>query len=200
MADLDGFLERLASGSPVPGGGSVAALHVAIGDALLCMVCELTLGRPAYASVEDDVEVIKGASTVGMRRARELVDEDAAAFERVSGAMKLPRTSDEEKSQRRRAMQESLKLAVQPPLETMRLAVDGVRESRRLVGIGNPAAISDVACAALAFGAGFSSARLNVDINLASIKDEAFVESIRRELAELPLVEGDVAAVVERAR
>ncbi len=197
MPDLDEFLDRLASKAPVPGGGSVAALEVALGYALLTMVCDLTFGKPAYAKFEDELMAIREAATKGRERARRLVDEDEMAFELVSQAMKLPRVSEEEKAQRREAVQKALHEAVQPPLSTMREASKGIGLAGALVLFGNKSAVSDVGSAALAFAAGFSSARLNVEINLASIKDEAFVRECREVVAQIGAIESRVAEVEE---
>ena len=55
---IGGWLEELASAAPAPGGGGAAALQVAIGAALVEMLCNLTAGRPAYAENEDAVRAI----------------------------------------------------------------------------------------------------------------------------------------------
>ncbi len=178
---MDDFLRALASGDPVPGGGSVAALEVAIGAALLSMVSELTLGRKRYASVEEEVLGIRAQSDNMRSRARALVDADSVAYGRVAEAMRLPRDNDDEKEHRRRTIQAALKRAVEPPLSTMQAAQEGMVLATRLAAIGNASAVSDVGTAAHAFLAGYLSAKLNVDINLASIRDEAFVQSIGQE-------------------
>jgi methenyltetrahydrofolate cyclohydrolase len=48
---------------------------------------------------------------------------------------------------------------------------------------GNLSAVSDVGVAVCSAEAGLSSAALNVKINLASIKDQTFVEEVRATLA-----------------
>ena len=55
---LAAFLDELASSSPAPGGGSVAALSGALGSALTAMVCNLTIGKKKYAAVEDEMKKI----------------------------------------------------------------------------------------------------------------------------------------------
>ena len=107
--DVDGFLADLASSAPVPGGGSVAALQVAMGAALVEMVCNLTIGRKKYQSVEAEATQIRTRALAVRERARQLVDEDAAAYGAVSEAMRLPRGTEQETAARTAAVQDSLK-------------------------------------------------------------------------------------------
>jgi formiminotetrahydrofolate cyclodeaminase len=182
MPEIDEFLKELASASPVPGGGSVAGFEIAMGAALIHMVAELTVGREKFAAVELEVREIRDRAAELQTHARSLVDADVEAFSRVSEAMKLPRATDEEKSLRRQAVQDTLKGAVGPPLATMKSASDLMGLATRLAPIGNPNAISDVGSAALAIDAGYYAAKLNVEINLAAIKDEHFVQEIRGQM------------------
>lgn len=179
MDELGAFLGDLASGDPVPGGGSVAAIQVAMGAALLSMVCNLTLGRKRYAGVEDRVRTLLARSEALLADARRLADEDARAYGSVADAMSLPRATDDERSSRTREIQGALKAAVQPPLDCMRTAMTVLDTARELVPIGNMNAVSDVGVAALSTVAGFEAARLNVDINLKAIKDVHFVDECR---------------------
>jgi len=48
---LSAFLDELASSSPAPGGGSVAALAGALGAGLTAMVCNLAIVKKKYADV-----------------------------------------------------------------------------------------------------------------------------------------------------
>jgi methenyltetrahydrofolate cyclohydrolase len=198
MPDIDEFLAELSSKDPVPGGGSVAALEVAMGAALISMVCELTAGKAAYAEVADEIEDIRGAAVSSRDDARQLIDVDAAAFAKVAEAMKLPRQTDEEKAVRREVMQQALKDAVEPPLQTMRVASGAMPLAVRLAAIGNKNAISDVGSGALALRAGFFAAKLNVDINLAIIRDEAFVQEILEQIPDIEELDTMLAEVVQK--
>ncbi len=197
MPDIDEFLLELSSKNPVPGGGSVAALEVAMGAALICMVCELTTGKAAYAEVAEEVENIRGAAVASRDEARKLIDADADAFAKVAQAMKLPRQSDVEKAARREAMQRALKDAVEPPLQTMRVASGVMPLAVRLAAIGNKNAISDVGSGALALRAGCFAAKLNVDINLASIRDQVFIDHVLHELPNLEELDSQLGEVIE---
>jgi formiminotetrahydrofolate cyclodeaminase len=195
MTDLDAFLDALASGDPVPGGGSVAALSLAMGASLLAMVCELTMGRERYASVHDEAAEIHSQAHSMASEARRLMDEDADAYGRVAQAMKRPRSTDEAKAARREAVQSALEQAVEPPLRTMRLAAEAMALSERLAPIGNANAISDVGSAAQSIAAGYHAAELNVEINLAAIKNQKFIESTRDGMPDAGQIDEALARV-----
>ncbi|GAC1473100.1 MAG: cyclodeaminase/cyclohydrolase family protein [Chloroflexota bacterium] len=183
VQDVHEFLEQLASGEPVPGGGSVAALQAALAASLLAMVCNLTINRKKYAEVWDEALQIRERADILRAQSERLVTEDAEAYGAVASAMGLPRASDEEKTERRLRMQQALKLAVEPPLATMQVATEVLALARRLVRIGNRAAVSDVGVAALTARAAYHAARLNVEINLSAVQDENWRVAMRSNLA-----------------
>ncbi len=179
MADLNGFLEALASNSPTPGGGSVAALAGALGAALASMVANLTIGKKKYVDVEDDMKAALQKTEALRLELAQLIEEDAAAFGKVMKAMKLPKETDEEKAARKAAMQASLIDAATVPLAVMEKCVDVIRLSKGVAEKGNKNAVSDAGVAALMGRAGAHAARLNVLINLGWIdasEHRGFVE------------------------
>jgi methenyltetrahydrofolate cyclohydrolase len=182
--EIDTFLAQLASAEPVPGGGSAAALQTAIGAALIAMVARLTVGRKKYADVQEEASAVLLEADALMHSARRLVDADADAYGLVAVAMGLPRDTDSAKAQRTAAVQEALKGAAVPPLQTMRAAASVLALARRFVRSGNRSAVSDVATAAVAALAGFEAARLNVEINLALVRDDVWVAKTRSTLDE----------------
>jgi formiminotetrahydrofolate cyclodeaminase len=202
VATIETFLNELASPEPIPGGGSVAALQTAMAAALLTMVSDLTLGRKKYADVQEQVVAMRERAEALRRRATDLVNEDIEAYGEVARVMTLPRETDEQKEERRSAMQAALKGAAVPPLETMRVASDALRLAAELVRVGNRSAISDVGTAALAARAGYHAARLNVDANVAMVHDGDWVDGMQRELDGLPpldALEEEVISAVEAA-
>ncbi|MGH2441590.1 MAG: cyclodeaminase/cyclohydrolase family protein [Chloroflexota bacterium] len=194
MLDSADFYERLSSAHPVPGGGSVAALTIAMAASLLVMVSNLTAERKRFVEVWERVERVRDQATALRDRATTLAEDDAAAYVAVSAAMKLPRGDEDERSSRSRAIQDALKGAATPPLESMRIAAEVLQLAGELVGIGNPAAVSDVGTAALAARAGFHAARLNVEINLAAVEDKAWSSGVSAMLSVYP----DVDAMEQR--
>lgn len=199
MLSSGDFLVRLSSGDPVPGGGSVAALQTAMAASLLAMVANLTLGRPKYADVASQVESILVEAVLIRDHAAALAEEDVEAYGKVAAAMALPRGDEDDKIRRRTAIQDALKAAAVPPLETMRAADRVSQLAGDLVRIGNRSAISDVGTAALAARAGFHAARLNVEINLASIRDEEWVAEMRLQLRSLADPDALEAAVLRES-
>src|SRR5213593_1928911 len=136
---LDGWLEELAGGAPVPGGGSAAALAGALAAALVAMVARLTTGRKAYAGVQGRVAAILAEAEALRATLRRLVDEDAEAYARVSAAYRRPR----EDPGRTRAVDEALVGAAQTPLATARGAVRLIALAREIERLGNKNARSD---------------------------------------------------------
>jgi methenyltetrahydrofolate cyclohydrolase len=171
---IQAYLDRLASGEPEPGGGSVAALVGALGAALVTMVTDLTLGKEKYAAVQDDMAQIREQAEKLRTRLAAYVTADAEAYREVANAMKLPRDDDAQKKERSRVLQHALQGAAEAPLEVAEAAVEVARLSLPAAEKGNPNAVSDAGVAVLLAEAASQSAALNVKINLAWIEDESF--------------------------
>ena len=179
------FLDELASNAPAPGGGSVAALSGALGAALVSMVCNLTLGKKAYADVQDDISELLAESEALRQELTNLLEDDVAAYTGYSKAAKMPRATDEEKAERAKVMQEALKVATDVPLRIAEAAVKVMDLCMPAAEKGNKWAVSDAGVAVLMAEAALRSAALNVLINLGSLKDQAFVADRRAKLEGL---------------
>ncbi len=182
---VNSFLSELASSSPAPGGGSVAALSGGLGAALSSMVCNLTLGKEKYADVQDDIKKTLKQSEKLRKKLTKLIDEDTNAFNDVMKALKMPKETDEQKKVRSKAIQEGYKTAAQVPLDTARTCLQILDTAKTVAEIGNVKSITDAAVSALMASSGVESAILNVKINLGSIKDEDFVKKISNELENI---------------
>ena len=176
------YLDRLASDSPTPGGGSVAALVGALGAALNSMVASFTVGRPKYAEVEREVKQLLAESEQLRRRLQELVAADMEAYAHVSAAYGLPRQTEAEKEARTAAIQQALRTALAVPLEATGLCEQTLELADKLRGKGNRNLLSDVGCAVQFAQAALECAALNVEINLRGLKDESFVKDTRARL------------------
>jgi formiminotetrahydrofolate cyclodeaminase len=188
MTNLNDFLGELASDSPTPGGGSVAALCGALGAALNSMVANLTIGKKKYADVEDEMkENLAGTETLRVELAQ-MIEEDAAAFDRVMVALRMPKDTDEQKAARKDSLQQALVDAATVPMAVMEMCVGIIRLALPVAEKGNTNAVSDAGVAALVARAGAHSARLNVLINLGGIRAEKhrpFVERAEAGMKEL---------------
>lgn len=194
---LDDFLNDLASSSPAPGGGSVAALSGAMGAALVSMVANLTAGKAKYTDYQ---ALVAGALADADRLRRELVacaDDDMTAFDGVMSALRMPKDDPT----RPVALQEAYKVATRAPENTAAKCLEVMRLAASLVGKSNRTAACDLSAAALQAHAGIVSALENVSVNLKAIRDEAYCaemsswsEGVMREAEEL------LAAIIEGVR
>jgi methenyltetrahydrofolate cyclohydrolase len=168
------FLDKLASKSPEPGGGSVAALTGSLGAGLVSMVCSLTLGKEKYKDVQPQVEALIKESEKLRIEMQDLIQKDTEVYGGLSEVYKMPKNTDAEKTARTAKMQEALKLACQVPFEIGLKSLEVAKLAQRAAEIGNVAAVSDAGVAVLLAQACAQSAALNVKINVNSIKDEAY--------------------------
>ncbi|HPD13847.1 MAG TPA: cyclodeaminase/cyclohydrolase family protein [Planctomycetota bacterium] len=179
---LEKYVADAAAGLPAPGGGSVSALAGALGAAMAAMAAHFTVGRKKFAAVEPEVRPILQQCEAGCRRLVELMDRDVEAYGTVSAAYGLPRDTDEQKAARTAAIQNALQVAMAEPLATFRQCRDLLRLLDRLVETANPNLISDVGVAAILLEAALRGAKINVEINLAALKDQGLVAQTRQEI------------------
>jgi formiminotetrahydrofolate cyclodeaminase len=182
---INSFLDELASSSPAPGGGSVAALAGALGAALTAMVCNLTLGKKKYADVEDEMRKILVQAEELRAQFTTLVDTDTVAFNKVMEAFSLPKDSEAQKALRSAAVRAATKEATLVPLEVMKHCIDALALAQNVAAKGNFNSVSDAGVSALMLHAACESAALNVKINLNGMDDNQFVGWKTEELESL---------------
>ncbi|MCL2840981.1 MAG: cyclodeaminase/cyclohydrolase family protein [Defluviitaleaceae bacterium] len=169
------FVNLIASDTPAPGGGSVAAVTAAQGIALTKMVTALTIGKKKYAEHDGLMQEIASEASTLTAKLVDFVNKDTEAYNGVSAVFSMPKATDEEKTARSAAMQNALKAAAIVPFEIMQTCFDALKITEQAIGKSNVNAASDLGVSALNLGAGVKGAWLNVKINLSGIKDEAFV-------------------------
>ncbi|WP_439679822.1 cyclodeaminase/cyclohydrolase family protein [Embleya sp. MST-111070] len=172
------YLARLADRVPAPGGGAAAALHIAQATALLGMVARYTTGEQYTEHATSIAEVISLTDELRAMALR-LAEADAAAFTAVTEAYKLPRETAKEVSDRSATVAVALVGAAKPPAEVIVLASACVELAEKLLPIANQTVITDVAAAVEAARAAATTSRVNIEVNLNSIRDE----QVRAELA-----------------
>jgi formiminotetrahydrofolate cyclodeaminase len=179
------LLEAFSSPTPTPGGGSAAALAGAVGASLLAMVAAMPktkTGRPEERAALDGVLPKLQATR---DRLRALIDEDAASYDAVVAAYRLPKGTDEEKATRKAAVAKAMQGATDVPLETMRQASSLFGLGRTIADNGNPNAKSDAVVGLQLAMAAMGGAFLNVHTNLEGISDQTYRERIRTEVETL---------------
>ncbi|MCL2519983.1 MAG: cyclodeaminase/cyclohydrolase family protein [Spirochaetaceae bacterium] len=189
------FTKLLASDAPAPGGGSAAALMGALGISLTNMVGCLTAGRAKYAEHEAFMAALLQQAEQLRLEFLAVIDEDTQSFNAVSAVFAMPKETEEEKADRKQAMQVALKGCTEPPLKMMELALAALELTAQAVGKSNTSAASDLGVAALSLKAAVQGAWLNVLINISGINDTAFVERYRQKgeaiiTKALPLADG----------
>jgi formiminotetrahydrofolate cyclodeaminase len=169
------FISKLASESPVPGGGSASAISGAMGAALLSMVMGIALKNDTdqnrYGEVSDRCSRIAKEFLI-------LSEEDAKSFREVLDAYRLPKNTDDEKDKRKQAIQMSLKTASLVPLTVMKKVDEVSNYLDEIFDFSTDSTRSDFLCALLLLETSIKGAFYNVQINLKSIKDNDFIVNI----------------------
>ena len=187
------LLKSFQSREPTPGGGSASALAGAVGASLLAMVAGLPQPRV------QDPEEAQRLTAVGARsiaigdHLSVLMDRDSDAYNLVVTAFRLPKATGGEQHARARQIQDALRAATDAPLDVMRACADAMQLAGDVAALGNRNASSDVQVAIELLRAALRGARVNVDVNLASITDESYATGVRTEVERL-IVEAEQRA------
>jgi formiminotetrahydrofolate cyclodeaminase len=158
-------------------------MTASIGAALVEMVCNLTIGKPAFAEHEAHATAIRYTARELRLRALAQMDKDAAAFSELMAVYRLPKDTDQQKAARRLVIQAATRRAAAVPLDVAATAAEIARLAAQLPGRSNPAVLSDVAVAASAAAAAIDSAAINVEVNLATLTDQDAKAALASELA-----------------
>lgn len=188
------FAEETSSESPAPGGGSISAYMGALGAALACMVANLSAGKRGWESRWKEFSDWAEEAQQLMKELLALVDEDTAAFNRLMGAMRMPKSSPEQIEERDAAIEAATLYAGEVPLRTMKTAVKAFPLLRRMAEEGNPNSVSDAGVGALAARSAVLGAQLNVKINASGLQNR---DDASRLLAEAEAVAADAIKAEE---
>jgi formiminotetrahydrofolate cyclodeaminase len=165
---LGAFLGQLAARMAAPGAGATAAVEAALSASLVAMVGRFTTGDEHADAVREIVAAADALRDACLTSAAD----DEAAFSAVAEAMKMPRSTADEETARRRRLSEVQLAATRPPLAVLEAAADLLTLAARLLPIANRNLISDVAAATAAARAAATTARLAVEANLPGIEDD----------------------------
>lgn len=172
---INEFAAMVASSSPVPGGGSIAALSGALSASLAQMVANLTIGKKKYADNEAEMREVSEKAEALRHKLLEDIERDSQAYNRVMEAYRMAKDTDEEKLLRNNAIEQSAKTAAEVPFQVARTAYEIMPLAEAAVARGNSNAVTDGLVAAMMARTAVLSALLNVRINLGTISDHDFV-------------------------
>jgi glutamate formiminotransferase/formiminotetrahydrofolate cyclodeaminase len=190
------FSDLVAANTPTPGGGSVSAHAGLMAASLGRMVCNLTAGKKKYADAEGRVKEIESELSRLGSRLRALIAEDAASFDAVMRAYRLPKETEEQKAERARQIESAGLQAASTPLETARASLQVLKMLGELSRIGNENAFSDIAVGAQMSLAAVKGACYNVGVNLGMIgAEEAALK--RSEMESLVQEASSIAASID---
>lgn len=168
---VDEFVAELASDSPAPGGGTIAAVTGSFGAGLGSMVCNLTIGNAKYPEAQPFLPDVQKKLDSLKNEFIILADEDTEAFNSVMAGFRMPKGTDEEKALRKSAIAEANIGATRVPMTTARAAVSVLELFPEVITYGNVNALSDCGVAIECAHVAGKGALMNVAINLPSIKD-----------------------------
>lgn len=171
---LTNFSEVLASGAPTPGGGCASALSGALAAGLAAMVARTTAASKKFADRAEQMNQVAIEADRLRGEFLALVDEDARAFDQVMAAFRMPKETPEQQAARSQAIQHAYRAAVEPPMRVCTRSLRVLELAAQVAEQGNPSAASDAGVSALLAATALEGGALNVQINLGSIKDEAF--------------------------
>jgi len=149
------------------------------------MVCRLTIGKKKYADVRAEMESVLKKSEDLRAKLTSVIDEDTEAFGKVMAAFGMAKESEEQKTQRNKAIQEATKTATLVPLKLMRLCEEGLGLARIVAEKGNKNSLSDAGVSVLLLQAAANGAALNVRINLPGLEDQSFRDEAYEKVTNL---------------
>jgi len=175
---IENYLEELSSNSPTPGGGNVAALCGVLATSLGTMVCNLTIGKKKYAEVENEISIVKNKLELFKQKFLQLAKKDNEAFDKVMLAFKLPKETDDQKTERAKAIEAATIEAAMVPAEVVAAGAELIPLLEIIIEKGNTNSLSDGGVAVSLVRTAVEGAFLNIAINCASLSNQTFANEI----------------------
>jgi formiminotetrahydrofolate cyclodeaminase len=186
---VSSFLDELASKSPAPGGGSVAALSLALGAALARMVGELSMGKKRFLELAPSVQLgfLSAHEHMGqtLEKAKVWIDEDTRAFDFVMSAYQLPKTNETENAFRKQAIREATLVAIAVPRQVAQASIQALGDMAAIVPGANANTVSDQAVAVRMMTEAARGAIYNMLANKSALDDETMASALLEETKTL---------------
>jgi len=179
------FLDAVAAPTATPGGGSVSAYAGAMAAALGQMVAGLSRKKKSQAAHVDKLSESLDELRKTGEELRKAIDRDAASYETVMAAFRLPQGTAEAAAERESAIQSATRDATEVPLQVAEQAAQLNARLLQLEAIAAASMKSDLEVARLMAVAAAKGALANVEINLDGLKDSGYVQTMKGKVAAL---------------
>lgn len=183
--NLREFAEETASESPAPGGGSISAYAGSLGAALSTMVANLSANKRGWDDRWEEFSNWADKGQTLQSQLLSLVDADTAAFNGIMEAYGMPKSSDDQKAARSKAIQDATKHAIEIPIQVAEIAFEAMEVAEAMAQIGNPNSITDAGVGAMCLRTAVIGAVLNARVNANDLEDKAYVEKTLSRCKEL---------------
>ena len=161
-----------------PGGGSLSAYVGALGVSLGTMVSNLSANKPGW---EEKLNHFSDWAEKGQALKKELlylVDEDTRSFNAIIDAIRMPKSTDEEKKERKEAIEKASQYAAEVPYKVMNTVLESADLLDQMLETGNPASVTDAGVGALCCMTAVEGAYMNVRINTKDLGDKNFASDL----------------------
>lgn len=169
------FLHILAQDTPLPAGGSLAALGCALSASFGVFLARLTLRTEKNSDMRKSLQALPQSLEGLSVKCLALMDSDVIAYEKVLQALRMPHAGDEEKALRKEALNHAWRAAFTTPFEVMQKGLEILRCSSKLIESGYPATLADTAVIAEMAFAGLKGGLWIVMANLKEMDDDDFI-------------------------
>lgn len=198
---LKKYLDMIADSTPTPGGGSVSAYTAALSSALGVMTTGIAIKKSYLKKGKEKT----GLNTLKLLRSArnnfkrnytkllKLAEKDSQAYDRVSEAYKLPHYA----LNRRKKINQALQHAAEVPYEVMALCQQNLMDMFQIRNLLPGNILSDISVAVLLAKTAYYGARLNVVINIESIKDEKLTKKLEKKVDSLEKIFSYILSGVE---
>jgi len=185
------FIREVATASPAPSSGSVAALAGAQAAGLLSMYCNVSQDRDKLGDAVDIIQKAGEEARFLMARQLDNIDEDTVAFNQIMEIFRLPEDDYSSKAERSAAIRQAVQNAIETTLKSARGSLRTLSLINEVACKGNPSAITDLGMANLQAFSGLTGAYYNVKANLGLLKTQDKTGEVIREAEEI-LKQGQV--------
>ncbi|MFB2572672.1 cyclodeaminase/cyclohydrolase family protein [Micrococcus sp. IITD107] len=166
-----GYLERLGSGEPTPGGGATGSVQLALASGLISMAAR-------FSDREDLAQRCAELADTAL----ELADQDEAGFGATAETFELPEDTEDERRERSERIQSALRDAVKPPQRMVECARELAGVAEAVLADANANVLSDVGAALGAVRAGLTAAVVTLETNLGHLKGDEIRSAVEQDV------------------